>query len=357
MKLATKSPRRAEHRDPRGEYARYQAIFAQAAVGIAYTSLEGRITEANAAYCDMLGYAPAEIAGKTTRELTAADDRDVHDALREQLIRGERTHFAVEKRYLRRDGTVIWVHRTVTIARDAANEQPFLIQVVHDISERKRAEQQLERLRRARDVTSACRRVLAHVSDEAGLLSEVCRIAVDLGGYQQAWIGLAGGDEKCPITLAAHAGYRAGMPLPMTSPAVFTADGRYKGKMVRVLARGEPAIERDIVAEAPDEQMRERAVRHGWRSSLTVPLLSDGRALGGFEFNARETDAFDNDEITLLSELACEARPSCKRASTSGDFGRPSTRPLSASFIPRLMGAICRPTAVSARWLATKRTN
>jgi PAS domain-containing protein len=75
--------------------------------------------------------------------LTHPDDRDRHDALRVELLTGLRESFSVEKRYLRKDGSAIWVKRTVTRARDAANEAPYLIQVIEDISGLKQAEAQL----------------------------------------------------------------------------------------------------------------------------------------------------------------------------------------------------------------------
>ena len=138
------------------------------------------------------------------------------------------------------------------------------------------------------------------------MLNEICRVAVETGGYRQAWVGLAADDDKRPVSLAAHAGYGNGVPLPMTSSAVFTPDGRYCGMMASVVTTGMPGIERDMVNEAPHPALRARAIEHGWGSSLTLPLIIDGKILGGFEFNACEIDAFDDDEIALLSGLASD---------------------------------------------------
>jgi len=283
----------------------YGSIFQHVAVGILRTSISGLILEANPYVCRMFGYPSAELCGRVTRELTYPEDRDKHDHLRLQLLAGEIGHFSAEKRFLRNDGSVIWINRTVTVARDAANEEPYLIQVMEDISVRKGSEAQFERMRRAREVMAACNRVLAHATDEAQMLAQMCRIAVEAGGYRQSWIGLVTGDEKCPVQVAAFAGYSPGTR-PMSSPAVWSDDGRYLGKMAEVVARGELAIERDILGDPRYAQLRPRARAFGLGSSLTLPLACGGRIFGGFEFNAREVDAFDADEIAMLTGLAAD---------------------------------------------------
>jgi PAS domain S-box-containing protein len=195
--------------------------------------------------------------------------------------------------------------RNVTLARDAANEPPYLIQVFQDIDERKRTEAQLERLRRARDLLARCNRALMHASVESHLLNEVCRIAVDAGGFKQAWIGLATGESKRGVQVAAHAGYERDRP-PMSSAAMWAADGRYRGKMAEVVRTGALRIERDVLGEERDNFQRDHARRLGWGSSAAFALAADGFVLGAIEFNAREVDAFDGDEIALLSELAAD---------------------------------------------------
>ncbi|MGH8662977.1 MAG: PAS domain S-box protein [Burkholderiales bacterium] len=286
-----------------GAAVRYRSIFHQVPVGIAQTTVDNRILEANPHLCAMLGYAAAELRSFTTRDLTYPEDRDKHDPLRQRLLAGEIDQFTAQKRFVRRDGQWIWTNRTVTLARDAANDAPYLIQVIEDITERKRTQDQLERLRRTREVLANCNRVLVHATDEAAMLREVCRIAVDCGGFKTAWIGFATGDVLRPVCVAAHAGYDEDAP-PMSSPHVWAADGGYRGKMAQVVASGEPAIDRDVFGDPRCVDQRQHARRFGWGSSLAVPLAAEGRILGAIEFNAAEADAFDSDEIAMLGELA-----------------------------------------------------
>ena len=118
---------------------RIESLFDQVAVGVVHTTTDGRILEVNRKLCEMLGYSAAELLGKTTRELTHPGDRDQQDQQRLELLEGKRRQFASEKRYLRKDGSVIWVSRTVALVRDPADGKEYLIQTLDGIDERYRA--------------------------------------------------------------------------------------------------------------------------------------------------------------------------------------------------------------------------
>ncbi|MBI4193822.1 MAG: PAS domain S-box protein [Betaproteobacteria bacterium] len=280
---------------------RFVATFEQAAVGIAHTTPAGRFLSANRRLCDMLGYGRDELATLSTRELTHPDDRDRDDAPRTELIAGKRDHFTVEKRYLRKDGSLVWVNRTVTLALDAASGDPYLIQVFEDITGRKRAEYRLERANRAHRVLAECSHALVHGGDETRMLESMCRILVESGGYRLAWVGLATDDPLRPIRAVAHAGY--GADEPMTGP-VWSAEGRYRGFMNEVMAGGETRVARDILDDPSYAQRHARALQHGFQSSIALPLKEGERVLGAMAIYAREPDAFDDEEIALLNTLA-----------------------------------------------------
>ena len=280
---------------------RFEATFNQAAVGIAHTTEEGRIIEVNRKLCDILGYSSEELVERSTRDLTHPDDRDRQDALRIELLSGRRPFFSSEKRYVRKEGTVIWVNRTVTLAHRTASGKRYLIQVIEDITERKRTEQRLARVTRARRVMAECDRVLVHAKDEGTMLAEMCHIIVESGGYKMAWVGLVTGDPRRPVYPAAHAGF--GDDVPMSSPMGWSMDGRYRGFMNDAIRSGEPYIARDILSDPAHVRRRGRAVQHGFQSSIALPLKHQGAILGAAAIYAAEPDAFDAEELALLSEL------------------------------------------------------
>lgn len=275
--------------------------FDQIAVGIAYTTIDGRILKSNRKLSEMLGYSATELLGMTTRDLTHPDDRDQQDHMRRELLDGARSHFSGDKRYMRKDGDDFWVSRTVALAQTPDGE-PYLIQTIDNINDRKHAEANLLRLSRARRVMAECNHILAHATDEAAMLNSICRVVVESGGYKQAWIGLRTGDPARPVRPAAHAGY--GDDAPMTAPANWAPGGNYQGAAANALVSGEPHIVRDILHDLQHEKVRSRAVRLGYQSSIALPLKGHDQPIGVMVLHSSERVAFDEEEIGLLHELS-----------------------------------------------------
>jgi diguanylate cyclase (GGDEF)-like protein/PAS domain S-box-containing protein len=117
----------------------FQATFDQAAVGIAHFDLQRRSIKVNRRYSEIVGYAPEELIGRKLGFLDHQDDRGMGHEQRCQLLSGAIDHYAQEKRYIRKDGKVIWVTRTESLARDAAHSPRYFIRVIEDITERKEA--------------------------------------------------------------------------------------------------------------------------------------------------------------------------------------------------------------------------
>ena len=135
---------RAQEADLREEEHRFRQIFAGAAVGIARMALDGQYIEVNDAFCRIQGYPQEELLGQTFEQLTHPDDRDPERALLRQLVNGEVSSFSMEKRKLRKDKSTIWVHKTVFLDRRLDGTFRSFISVVHDITEKKRAEVQVQ---------------------------------------------------------------------------------------------------------------------------------------------------------------------------------------------------------------------
>ena len=129
----------------RDDHLRFRTIFEGAGIGIATSTLEGRIIESNPALTRMLGYSPEEFAGMHARELHPRDF-EPDEQLLQELVRGERESFQLEKRFRRKDGAHVFGHLTVSLVRGATGEPAFLIAMIEDTTARKRAE---ERLREA----------------------------------------------------------------------------------------------------------------------------------------------------------------------------------------------------------------
>jgi PAS domain S-box-containing protein len=124
---------------------RFRTTFENAAVGIAHVDLSGRWLVVNKRYCEIVGYTAEELAGKTFQDITHPDDIAVDLAERQRMLSGAISSFSMEKRYIRKDGSPIWINLTVGGARKENGTLDYFISVVEDITRRKEAEE--ERLR------------------------------------------------------------------------------------------------------------------------------------------------------------------------------------------------------------------
>jgi len=134
--------------------AEFRQTFELAASGIAHVSLDGRFMRVNRRLCTILGYGPDELIGRSVKDISHRDDRDVTDAERGRLRRGDVESTSFEKRYMKRDGTTVWVNLTVALVRNAKGEPQHEISIMEDISERKEAEAKLRRFRAGLDAAA-----------------------------------------------------------------------------------------------------------------------------------------------------------------------------------------------------------
>jgi PAS domain S-box-containing protein len=116
------------------------ALLHNLAVGVALIAPDGRVQQANQALAGFLGYAPRELEGKHFGDLAHPDDLAIDAALRAELLGGGRYSYALDKRYVRKDGAIVWGHLSVSLFREAGDPAPYTLAVCEDITERKQAE-------------------------------------------------------------------------------------------------------------------------------------------------------------------------------------------------------------------------
>jgi PAS domain S-box-containing protein len=121
--------------------ARFRGTFEQAAVGIALAEPDGPFLKINQRYCDILGYSTEEMLSMTYMDITHPDDREATQTFVAQAVSGELERPQMEKRYIRKDGSTIWIKLTLSHVRGENGELVNAIGIVEDISDRKRAEQ------------------------------------------------------------------------------------------------------------------------------------------------------------------------------------------------------------------------
>lgn len=124
----------------------YRTTFESAPIGVAHVTPDGRWLRVNRKLCEILGYGEEELLQTTFQELTHPDDLSADLSETAKLVRGELATFSMEKRYIRKDKSHVWVNLTASSARDSAGKIKHFISVIEDISERRQAEEAQARL-------------------------------------------------------------------------------------------------------------------------------------------------------------------------------------------------------------------
>ena len=286
--------------------ARHRATFDNAPIGIMHTDIDaGRILLVNSKLLELLGYTRDELLGMTTDDILHPDHRGMdRGKYREIMLRGELNSFSSERKFVRKDGSVIWVNRTVSLVRDAAGNPLYFIRMVEDITERKRQELKIARLSRIHAVLSGINSAIVRVRDRQELFIEACRIAVEHGNFGIAWIGLfdPAAQELTPV---AWAGLEASEFLRGVKSTIRDDLPQGRGVLAQAIKARKLVFDNDITINPEvGGKRRAEAIRRGYRSVIVLPLIVEGEVAGSLSLFAKEPSFFDDEEVKLLTELA-----------------------------------------------------
>lgn len=244
-------------------------------------------------------------AADFARRLIHPDDAQlVGEHILRALHASDPAFFAQAEARIRADGETRWALVRYKIEKNAQGDTTRLIGTMQDITESKQAEQTQLRLNRALKMLSECNTKLVHATDEPQLLSEICRLLVEQGGYRMAWVGFAEHDaEKTVRPVAQHGNdldYLRGINVSWAD----TEQGR--GPTGTAIRTGMTDINQDYLTNPRMAPWREAALAHGFRSSIALPLIGSKRVLGALTIYSADADAFAREEVTLLEELASD---------------------------------------------------
>ena len=130
--------RRAEHALRESE-ERFRGAFDAAVIGMGLSSPHGRWLKVNRSLCEIVGYTADEMLAMSFQDITHADDLEPDLALGRRMLAGDFSSYQMEKRYIHKDGHVVWIHLSVSLVRDADGTPAYSVAQVLDITERMRA--------------------------------------------------------------------------------------------------------------------------------------------------------------------------------------------------------------------------
>jgi diguanylate cyclase (GGDEF)-like protein/PAS domain S-box-containing protein len=280
---------------------RFKAIFDQAPIAMALLDRQGYPILSNAPLSQMIGYSDIELSKMTFSEFTYAEDTDKDVDQFNELMEGTISTYSMEKRYVHKNGHLIWANLSVALLRDENGQPQDILGMAEDISERKEADARIIYLNRVHAILSGINTLIVRVHDRDELFAEACRIAVEHGGFRMAMIGIvdpavdkifpvasAGKDEEL---LAAIKGLLSSGDLVSTT-------------MVARAIRGKTAIVSNDSQNDPQVLFGAKYAQAGVRSMAIMPLIVGNKAVGAFALYAGEREFFHNEEMGLLTELA-----------------------------------------------------
>lgn len=300
---------------------RFRATFDHAAVGAAQVATDGRWLRVNRKLCEILGYTEEELLQKTFQEVNHPEDLEEGLSWVRRLLEDDVRTYSIEKRYIRKDDSEVWINLTVSLVREIAGEPKYFIALIEDISERKRAEEERDLLlvreqlaraeavqaRRRLDLLARSGSVLSASLDYEATLEAITRLVVpDLAdwclvdileedGYIHQLASTHAEEEKEFLLRDLKEHRRFG-----EDDAGSTAEVLRTGKSVLV-----SEIEPSLLSEGTDEDHLKILRELGVCSVISVPLLARAKTLGAITLiSSNPGRRYDEEDLALAENLA-----------------------------------------------------
>ncbi|BBJ00137.1 hypothetical protein FGKAn22_18290 [Ferrigenium kumadai] len=261
---------------------------------------EGRFLFANEAMAKGLGQTTESIVGKSNRDLV--DSRKLaatYEQANREVIETGQQRVAIEAAEFT-DGRKRWF-RTIRKPLIQDDGSVSVLTIATDITDIKEAEISLQKFNRVLLMLGAYNATLVHIEEEQLLLTEICKLIVETGGYCMAWVGYAEHDPACSVRPVARYGFDEGY---VDGADISWADTeRGRGPTGSAIRTGMTQFNQGFLNNPQLAPWSEAAAARGYQSSIAIPLVCERRTCGVLTIYSTETDAFNTDEVKLLEEL------------------------------------------------------
>jgi len=260
-----------------------------------------RITLANQAFYEMFGMDENSVIGYTLVEAVPENER-------QSFLQVDRGVLDTGFPNLQEEELTVEGHTRSIITRKKRfvdeSGKSFLVGSIHDITERKLAEDKIIKANRLYSLISQINQTIVRTRDRNELFKESCRIAIDFGQFQMAWIGLIDEETKT-ISPYAFAGNEDGYlsAIPKLSIIDIPEGREPTGTAIQ---EGNHFVCDDIGNEPRWVVWKDEAIKRGYRSSIALPIKLYGKVVGAFTIYASTAHFFDEEETNLLIEVASD---------------------------------------------------
>ena len=276
---------------------RWRGVFENSAIGVALTDLNGRFQAANHAYQKMLGYTETELQHLSFLDVTHADYNESSQKLVSELIEGKRKEYQIEKRYLRKDGTVFWGSTNVSLVPGTETMPKFIMGLAEDITKRKEAEEALrDSEQRNRTLLEINNAIITNLTREA-LFQSVSEALQRVIAFDRSALTLYD-PQRDTFRFVAFTGnpirFGVGDELKRTESSVGW-----------VFDHKKPMVRGDLEKQQlyPTER---HLIDEGIRSHCIAPLMVRGRCIGTVNISSKTKFRYSEWDARFLQEAASQ---------------------------------------------------
>ncbi|MCB0276106.1 MAG: PAS domain S-box protein, partial [Calditrichaeota bacterium] len=295
--ISDASPKRRVMRALQESEERFRGVFKESSMGMVIILPDQNLMQVNSAFGNMLRIPLEELKGKPYVELLHEDDRNITRKKFRQLLSGSSIHFKLEKRFNKPDGSIMWANVSTTLIHTNDGKPLYFIGVIEDISQRRRAEQELVRYMERLFIFNFLQRdILAARSSDEISESALERLG-ELVPYDYASVILADDDHNSArLTALKKRGKLLLKPykkLSYEELAFFTTRGFENYDYITDLSLAGPL----------SEHLQELSAQ-GIRSVVRIPMIAKHQMIGRLNIASKNVEGMDSQDIRIAREIA-----------------------------------------------------
>lgn len=275
---------------------RFQNTFEQAAIGIAHVAPDGTWLRVNQKLCEIVGYSRKELLQLTFQAITVPEDLDLDLTNVQKILAGEISTYSMEKRYIRKDQSLVWIDLTVSLVRDQAGQPKYFVSVVEDISDRRQKRDLLHtRDQQQEAVTQLSQQALSdrNLDTLFGRATQLVSEKLDVE-YSKVLECLPDGKE---LFLRAGVGWHSGLVGQAVVSASLQSQAGY------TLSAKVPVLVEDLKTETRFRGPQ-LLTEHNVISGISVIISTGERPFGVLGAHTQQKKAFSQDDINFIQSIA-----------------------------------------------------